>query len=69
MTPHTPETGWFICSVAQGNACLYSQSSVDRMPTDPPRCIRHGQILDCLGRRYDGRTRVEARALLKEIEP
>jgi hypothetical protein len=45
--------------------CLYSEASINRLRNDPPRCIKHGEIL---GPVYDlyGLDRKEARAKIAE---
>lgn len=42
-----PHKNWLMCDHHRGETpCLYSQASLRRMKGDPPRCIRHGNILD-----------------------
>jgi hypothetical protein len=53
---------WYMC---EAGICLYSEASVNRLPNDPARCIKHGEIL---GPAYDlyGLDRKEARKKLLE---
>lgn len=55
-------TRWCICDYHRGeNPCLYSEQSIRRLRGDPPRCIKHGNILDYAGYQYDGMTREQIR--------
>jgi hypothetical protein len=38
---------WCLCDHHRGeNPCLYSERGVGKLKSDPPRCIKHGNILD-----------------------
>ena len=34
---------WLVCD---RHACLYSEAGMERLKSDPPRCVRHGAILN-----------------------
>lgn len=55
---------WLVCDNGSrhgGSVCLYSESAVARLKSDPPRCLKHGIILDWASD-LRGLTRAEARA-------
>lgn len=57
---------WLVCDDGYGErACLYSEESMERLRSDPPRCVRHGSILHW-AHFLEGLTRKEARAKLDE---
>ena len=51
---------WHVCG---RGICLYDGNAVDRMPHDPQRCIKHGEILESVPQ-FDGLTREQARERL-----
>jgi hypothetical protein len=53
---------WFKCDKG---VCLYDQAGVERLKSDPARCIKHGAILNS-DASYDGLTRTEAKRRLAD---
>lgn len=49
---------WLVCD---RHVCLYSERGMERLKSDPPRCVKHGAILSWASE-YQGMTRPEVTA-------
>jgi hypothetical protein len=59
---------WCVCDYKRDeNPCLYSEQSIRRLKSDPPRCIKHGNILD-YAPSLEGMTREQIRRKWKAGE-
>jgi hypothetical protein len=61
-----PERNWLTCYMRghdKGRCCLYAEASLARLRSDPPRCVKHGYILEWASE-LRGMSRDQARAYL-----
>lgn len=49
---------WFVCDENHETQCIYTNEAVDKLKTDPIRCIRHGALLFS-SKAHDGMSRAE----------
>jgi hypothetical protein len=61
---------WLVCDGVTGDRgfCLYSERGASRLRSDPPRCVKHGAILEWAAHCTIGKSREEARRLLTQTE-
>lgn len=54
--------------VACDHGCLYTERSMRRLKGDPPRCIKHGSILEWVSW-LSGMSEPDARRRWKKVDP
>jgi hypothetical protein len=56
---------WHVCDEMHEPPCIYDDSTVHRLRSDPLRCVRHGALL-FYQKAYDGQTREQIRQRMRD---